>query len=132
MPLVTKSDERFDDVNDENKKLERSPRLDRSPSPYQQTPNAPDQYRANGVGTGNQQLKLQSPTSTVVNPSAHRHPHHAGSGYFDADSRKRRKLSTSPSESGTEADDEAGLLKGLPAPPSRPRKGLRDLDKLSA
>ena len=31
------------------------------------------------------------------------------------------------SESGTEADDEStGFLKGLPAPPARPRKGLRD------
>lgn len=30
------------------------------------------------------------------------------------------------SESGTEADDESGsLFKGLPAPPARPRKGLR-------
>lgn len=34
----------------------------------------------------------------------------------------------SSSDSGTEADDESGsLLKGLPAPPARPRKGLRDL-----
>ncbi|MCJ1394768.1 hypothetical protein MMC18_007648 [Xylographa bjoerkii] len=48
------------------------------------------------------------------------------SEYFDADSRKRRKRYTSPSESGTEADDERpSFLKGLPAPPSRPRKGLR-------
>ncbi|MCJ1471816.1 hypothetical protein MMC13_000457 [Lambiella insularis] len=47
--------------------------------------------------------------------------------YFGADSRKRRKLSTSPSESGTEADDERPpFLKGLPAPPSRPRRGLKD------
>lgn len=34
--------------------------------------------------------------------------------------------SRSPSESGTEADDEStGILKGLPAPPIRPRKGLK-------
>jgi len=33
----------------------------------------------------------------------------------------------SPSESGTEADDEGyGSIKALPAPPLRPRKGLRD------
>lgn len=47
--------------------------------------------------------------------------------FFDADKRKRRKISTSPSDSGTEADDEStGLLRGLPAPPARPRKGLKE------
>ncbi|KAJ5094263.1 hypothetical protein N7456_010124 [Penicillium angulare] len=36
------------------------------------------------------------------------------------------KSSRTPSDSGTEADDEStGLLRGLPAPPPRPRKGLR-------
>lgn len=36
------------------------------------------------------------------------------------------KSSRTPSESGTEADDEStGILRGLPAPPIRPRKGLR-------
>ncbi|KAF2993313.1 hypothetical protein E8E13_000754 [Curvularia kusanoi] len=46
----------------------------------------------------------------------------------DQDGRKRRKLdSHSPSESGTEADDEGyQFVKALPAPPLRPRKGLRD------
>lgn len=46
----------------------------------------------------------------------------------DEDRRKRRKRnSQSPSESGTEADDEAyQFVKALPAPPLRPRKGLRD------
>ena len=46
----------------------------------------------------------------------------------DEDGRKRRKTSQSPSESGTEADDEGySFVKALPAPPLRPRKGLRDL-----
>ncbi|KAF2265570.1 hypothetical protein CC78DRAFT_579063 [Lojkania enalia] len=46
----------------------------------------------------------------------------------DHDGRNRRKLSQSPSDSGTEADDEGyGLVKALPAPPLRPRKGLRDM-----
>jgi hypothetical protein len=46
----------------------------------------------------------------------------------DEDDRKRRKTSQSPSESGTEADDEGySFVKALPAPPIRPRKGLRDL-----
>jgi hypothetical protein len=46
----------------------------------------------------------------------------------DEDGRKRRETSQSPSESGTEADDEGySFIKALPAPPIRPRKGLRDL-----
>ncbi|KAI9809805.1 MAG: hypothetical protein M1825_000238 [Sarcosagium campestre] len=41
--------------------------------------------------------------------------------------RSRHRWSRSPSDSGTEADDEShALLKGLPAPPVRPRKGLRE------
>ncbi|KAJ4370781.1 dolichol kinase [Neocucurbitaria cava] len=45
----------------------------------------------------------------------------------DEDRRKRRKRSQSPSESGTEADDEGyNFVKALPAPPLRPHKGLRD------
>lgn len=46
----------------------------------------------------------------------------------DEDGRERRKTpSQSPSESGTEADDEAySFVKALPAPPLRPHKGLRD------
>lgn len=45
------------------------------------------------------------------------------------DGMKRRELvSQSPSESGTEADDEGcNLVKALPAPPLRPHKGLRSL-----
>lgn len=44
-------------------------------------------------------------------------------------SRDERHRSTSPSDSGTEADDESGVvLKSLPAPPIRWRKGLRTFD----
>ncbi|PVH95706.1 hypothetical protein DM02DRAFT_617693 [Periconia macrospinosa] len=44
----------------------------------------------------------------------------------DHDEGRRRTLIQSPSESGTEADDEGlGFIKALPAPPLRPRKGLR-------
>src|SRR3954451_14065609 len=36
------------------------------------------------------------------------------------------RSSRTPSDSGTEADDEStGILRGLPAPPLRPHKGLR-------
>ena len=41
------------------------------------------------------------------------------------DCAKRRRNPNSPSDSGTEADDERPLLKALTAPPLRPRKGLR-------
>ena len=53
----------------------------------------------------------------------------AGATYFDADHRKRWKNTSSPSESGTEADDEkGGSLLRLPAPPARLRKGLKGLN----
>jgi hypothetical protein len=48
---------------------------------------------------------------------------------YDNDGRTRRRTpsSQSPSESGTEADDEGcSLVKALPAPPLRPHKGLRE------
>ncbi|OCL08273.1 hypothetical protein AOQ84DRAFT_44149 [Glonium stellatum] len=46
----------------------------------------------------------------------------------DDDARTRRKASRTPSDSGTEADDEGySFVRALPAPPIRPRKGLRDL-----
>lgn len=46
----------------------------------------------------------------------------------DEEEKKWRRISQSPSESGTEADDEGyGFVKALPAPPLRPRKGLRDV-----
>lgn len=46
-------------------------------------------------------------------------------GIYDHASAYARTPRTS-SDSGTEADDEStGVLKGLPAPPVRPRKGLR-------
>lgn len=49
-----------------------------------------------------------------------------GQAVFDEDGRTRGKLSQSPSDSGTEADDEGyGFIKALPAPPLRPHKGLR-------
>lgn len=42
------------------------------------------------------------------------------------------RTTKTPSDSGTEADDEStGVLKGLPAPPARPRKGLDDGPKKS-
>jgi hypothetical protein len=44
----------------------------------------------------------------------------------DRPSRNLSQWAKTSSDSGTEADDEStGILKGLPAPPPRPRKGLR-------
>lgn len=52
-------------------------------------------------------------------------------GYFDTKHRRGRRGSTgsSTSDNGTEADDESGsggMLRGLPAPPLRLRKGFKD------
>ena len=47
--------------------------------------------------------------------------------------KRREAVSQSPSESGTEADDEGcNLVKALPAPPLRPHKGLRTARPLEA
>lgn len=47
--------------------------------------------------------------------------------FFDSENRRTRYDSTTSSDSGTEADDESGpFLKGLPAPPPKLRKGLKD------
>jgi hypothetical protein len=71
--------------------------------------------------------ETRKPSAGWLAPSSDRPTHHTLS---DADGRKRRKASStsqSPSESGTEADDEGGsFVKALPPPPLRPRKGLRD------
>lgn len=72
----------------------------------------------------------QSPSGiSSNNASAPRTPPcPSGHTISDEDRRKRGKHnSQSPSESGTEADDEGyQFVKALPAPPLRPRKGLRD------
>jgi hypothetical protein len=71
--------------------------------------------------------RLRPPTGT----SRHR-PNPPNRTSSDADGRKRRKASPgsqSPSESGTEADDEGfAFVKALLPPPLRPHKGLRDPD----
>ncbi|CBX90153.1 similar to phosphatidate cytidylyltransferase [Plenodomus lingam JN3] len=62
----------------------------------------------------------QTPQSSPLHPSEHMTSEEEG--------RKRRtSASQSPSESGSEADDEGyNLVKALPAPPLRLHKGLRD------
>ncbi|RMZ73876.1 Serine threonine- kinase atg1 [Pyrenophora seminiperda CCB06] len=75
------------------------------------------------------QIRKQSPERRL-DPVLHKKTPYelADDTMYDDDGRKRRKpASHSPSDSGTEADDEGcSLVKALPAPPLRLHKGLRD------
>ena len=94
-------------------------RLSRSPHPYYRS--RKDVLQDNGTAVATAQSAVLSPTLDAPHP----YPS-SGPTYFDADHRKRRKQTSSPSESGTDADDEkGGSLLRLPAPPARLRKGLR-------
>lgn len=106
---------------DEKNTRNRAPILSRSPRPYSRQQY--DVLQDNGNTAACLHNALVSP---VVNDSSLNFEKNVHT-YFDADHRKRRKGSTSPSDSGTEADDERGRssLLGLPAPPVKPRKGLK-------
>lgn len=92
-------------------------RLSRSPHPYfrhRPGPLPPSSYEYSAT-----QARPDEELFAKISASA-------SAPYFDADNRKRRKTSLTPSDSGTEADDESGaFLKGLPAPPTNFRKGLK-------
>ena len=105
---------------DENAVPALIPRLSRSPHPYHRQN---DQIHQSSLAA--QRRSLRSRPDIAQNTSQILSAQYV-TGYFDADSRKRRKIATSSSDSGTEADDERpSLLRGLPAPDTRPRKGLR-------
>ena len=106
---------------DENTPPNRAPRLSRSPHPYSKQKS--DVLQDHGNTTAYVRNALVNPADTESSLRFEKNEH----TYFDADHRKRRKFSSSPSDSGTEADDERGStsLLGLPAPPLRPRKGLK-------
>ena len=106
---------------DENTPPNRAPRLSRSPHPYSKQKS--DVLQDDRSTTAYLRKALVNPADTESILKSEKNEH----TYFDADHRKRRKLSFSPSDSGTEADDERGRtsLLGLPAPPVRPRKGLK-------
>jgi hypothetical protein len=73
------------------------------------------------------EIQRRSPdTARVGPPQSHPNPRPSSNTISDDDGMKRRKTeSQTPSESGTEADDEGyTLVKALPAPPLRPHKGL--------
>ncbi|KAI9818069.1 MAG: hypothetical protein M1827_000693 [Pycnora praestabilis] len=98
--------------------------LSRSPHPYYRRKFEPPSSAEHDVHVLN-----GDDNSAVLSPSPPQIP--SGADYDEAehddDGRMRRGLTKSPSDSGTEADDESfSYLKGLPAPPSKPRKGLKD------
>jgi hypothetical protein len=108
---------------DENESPTQKLRFSRSPHPYQRS-------NAQLYSIGLDNLPLSNGRSRRSPQQANgvlRKYDGSKSEYFDDDGRKRRKISPSPSESGTEADDERATLtlRGLPAPPLRARKGLK-------
>lgn len=87
---------------------------------------SPHPYLRHGDQT---QRQSPGPTHRAPRPSQSRPSSEPpGKTMHDKDGRTRRKRAPhSPSESGTEADDEGySLVKALPAPPLRPHKGLRE------
>lgn len=93
------------------------------------------------VARSSSNLHIGAPRSSFRHLSRSPHPYHRrsfkllevdnGSTGNEGNSQRRRSWRVTPkssSDSGTEADDEStGILKGLPAPPTRPRKGLRGI-----
>lgn len=102
-------------------------RLSRSPHPYHRRGSHGIQHdSALPTQKFNENWASQRATTLMTAPTP---PEKGfdGANYCDTDGRKRRKYSTTPSESGTEADDESGgVLRGLPAPPFKSRKGIKD------
>ena len=108
-------------IADENNPPTPTPRLSRSPHPYSKQQSDVLQDSGNTTAFPSNALVPPAKTGSALKFEKNEHT------YFDADHRKRRKYTSSPSDSGTEADDERGRgsLLGLPAPPIRPRKGLK-------
>ena len=109
---------------DDNILLNRVERSSRSPRPYSKQKS--NVLQDVGNTTAYIQNRLVSPSRTDSSPSHGENGH----TYFDTDHRRRWNYSSSRSDSGTEADDERerGSLLSLPAPPIRPRKGLKGHD----
>ncbi|KAL9639636.1 MAG: hypothetical protein Q9204_001010 [Flavoplaca sp. TL-2023a] len=96
-----------------------APRLARSPREY--TRRHSEVLSATLNVTGHCEPSLSSADNSTCQTDI------GSKAFIDSDNRKRRKNSSSPSDSGSEADDESGpLLKSLPAPPLRLRKGLKN------
>ncbi|KAL8695438.1 MAG: hypothetical protein Q9218_000016 [Villophora microphyllina] len=105
----------------------KSPHLSRLPQPYAR-------HRPDASITTQRIVDGSSLISSYIGTSNDLPGPNGGAGskaFSDTDNRKRRKNATPQSDSGTEADDESGpILKGLPAPPARLRKGLKDDSRL--
>jgi hypothetical protein len=106
---------------------------DLSPGPAQrQLSRSPHPYRRRKAGPSrrNEQPDIGGDHGDFTVPTPSPYPSDRGSGDEAARSRYDqllRRAFRSPSDSGTEADDESyTILKGLPAPPVKLRKGLRD------
>ena len=106
---------------DEDDPPNRAQRFSRSPHPYSKQKD--DVLQDNRNAATRLGIALVGPLETDPSMRSEKNEH----TYFDADHQKRRRYLSSPSDSGTEADDERGhgSLLGLPAPPIRPRKGLK-------
>ncbi len=104
----------------ENSPPHQAQRLSRSPHPYHR--DQASVLQDNALARAPPQDARLRPCLNYSSPK----PRVEEATYFDSDYRRRRKETSSPSESGTEADDEKGAsLLRLPPPPSRPRKGLK-------
>ena len=124
MPDVAEPSQSF--ISHETEQRSLRLQLNRSPHPYHRR--STDLINR-GRYSGAEALKVDQSNLHPLRSATtctYRDTYNNASDYFDIDSRKRRKGSTPLSESGTEADDEGGeILKGLPAPPRRARKGLK-------
>ncbi|KAI9724543.1 MAG: hypothetical protein M1812_000611 [Candelaria pacifica] len=99
--------------------------ISRSPHPYHRRQVEP-------LSIAGQHKEPDSPTCIHSTDSQNLTPPSSASDHDEAlcagHKHSRRKLSTSPSDSGTEADDESfRFLKRLPAPPLRLKKGLKNV-----
>lgn len=101
-------------------------RLSRSPHPYHRR-YSPGRHHGQISSSQNYSSPKTSQRTRHLTASPLQENGYKGEKHDDKDSRKRRRSSTSPSDSATEADDESGgVLRGLPAPPLRLRKGIKD------
>lgn len=115
-----------DSTNSEGIAPPKGLRLSRSPHPYNRK-DSPGRHHgqigsSQNLSNPKTSQRIQHLTASPLEVTGYR-----GENYDDTDSRTRRKSSTSISDSATEADDESGgVLRRLPAPPLRLRKGIKD------
>ena len=110
----------------ENYSYEPQVRLSRSPQPYHRRPLRRETINSEPLFVQSEaKEEVQGKRSSWARTSNRSHGYRSSSSKFPFG--KQQKSSSSPSESGTEADDEGGgILKGLPAPPLKLHKGLKE------